>query len=77
VGIGIDHDPAGVHLTGHIGDLLGALGNDGIGVILVELLHSDEGAEGLLQSTLFFLVSYLFRHLGGPLGLELDEIRVD
>jgi len=43
VGIGIDHDPVGFNLPGHIGDLLGAFGYDGLGVVLVELLHGYEG----------------------------------
>jgi len=77
VGIGIDHYPVGFNLPGHIGDLLGALGYDGLGVVLVELLHGNEGAEGFLQPAFLGLVFDLFRHLGGPLGLELDEIRVD
>ena len=77
MGIGIDHDPVGFNLPGHIADLLGAFCYDGLGVVLVELLHSDEGAESFLQPAFLGLVFDLFRHLGGPLGLELDEIRVD
>ena len=77
MGIGIDHDPAGVNLPGHIGNLLGTFRHHSIGIVLVELLHGDEGAEGFLQPALLGLIFYLFRHLGGPLGLELDEIRVD
>jgi len=77
VGIGIDHDPVGFNLPGHVGDLLGALGHHSIRIVLIELLHGYEGAEGFLQPALLGLVVDLFRHLGGPLGLELDEIRVD
>ena len=77
MGIGIDHDAAGMNLPGHVADLLGALRYDGIGIVLVELLHGYESAQRLLQPAFLGLVVYLFRHLGGPLGLKLDEIRMD
>ena len=77
VGIGIDHYPVGFNLPSYVADLLGAFRYDSLGIVLVELLHGDEGAEGFLQPALLGLIFYLFRHLGGPLGLELDEIRVD
>ena len=66
-----------MNLPGHVADLLGAFNHHSIWVVLVELLHGDEGAKGFLQPAFLGQVIYFFRHLGGPLGLELDEIRVD
>ena len=77
MGVGVDHDAGGVNLPGHVSNLLAAFGHHRVRVVLVELLHGDEGAEGLLQPAFLGLVVDLFCHLGRPLGLEFDEIRVD
>ena len=49
VRVRIEHDPGGVHLSGNVRDLLDAFGYDRIRVVLVELLHGNEGAEGFFQ----------------------------
>ena len=77
MGVGIDHDARGMNLACHVADLLAGFRHHRIRIVLVELLHGDEGAEGLFQTAFLGLFFYLFRHLGRPLGLELDEIRVD
>ena len=74
MGIGIDHDAAGLDLPGHICDLLCALGYHRIGIVLVELLHGDEGAERLFQTAFLGRFIDIFRHLRGPLGLEFNKI---
>ena len=66
-----------MHLAGHVADLLAGFRHHSICVVLVELLHCDKGAEGFLQTAFLGRFFDLFRHLGGPLGLKLDEIRVD
>ena len=77
VGIRIEHDAVGVDLPGTVGDLLDAFGDNRLWVVFVELLHGHEGAQGFFEPAFLGGVNDLFSELGGPLGLELDEIGMD
>ena len=77
VSIRVKHDAVGVDLACHVHDLLCTFGYHGLGVVFVELLHGHEGAQGFFEPAFFGSLFYLFGELGGPLGLELDVIRVD
>ena len=77
VSVRVKHDAVGVNLACHVHDLLCSFGYHGLGVILVELLDGHEGAEGFFKPAFLGSLFDLFGELGGPLGLELDVIRVD